>query len=121
MHDDAAAGTAADVVGLLALAARCGFGARAVFFLVIGGKAPPSNKILRRNAGRECRCRRWHRGHLWRRPCGAAIEKECPDDGGCTRGKRSRYLAASISVVRHLPILSAMILTEADAVRVRCA
>ena len=123
MHDDAAAGTAADVVGLLALAARCGFGARAVFFLVIGGKAPPSNKILRRNAGRECRRR--HRGRLWRRPwrqgCGAASEKECPDDGGCTRGKRSRYLAASISVVRHLPILSAMILTEADAARVRCA
>ena len=119
MHDDAAAGTAADVVWLLALAARCGFGARAVFFLVIGGKPPPSNKILRWNAGRECRRR--HRGRLWRRPCGAASEKECPDDGGCTRGKRSRYLAASISVVRHLPILSAMILTEADAVCVRCA
>ena len=33
----------------------------------------------------------------------------------------SRYLAASISVTRHFPMLSAMILTEADAVRVRCA
>ena len=49
------------------------------------------------------------------------VEKECPDDGGCTRRKRSRYLAASISVTRHFPMLSAMILTEADAVRVRCA
>ena len=123
MHDDAAAGTAADVVRLPALAARCSFGARAVFFLVIGGKAPPPNKILRRNAGRECRGR--HRGRLWRRPwrqgCGAASEKKCPDDGGCTRGKLSRYSAASISVTRHLPMLSVMTLTESEAVRVRCA
>src|SRR4029077_8019450 len=72
MHDDAAARSAADAVGLTALSARRGLGARAVFLLVIGGKAPAAAEILRRNAGGQ---RRGH-GRRLRGGRGADAEGE---------------------------------------------
>src|SRR5205823_2491533 len=50
MHNDAAARAASNVIGLLALAARRDFGARAIVLLVIGGKPPAPDQIGSRNA-----------------------------------------------------------------------
>src|SRR3954465_6237867 len=49
MHDHAAARSTADVVRLLALPTRRGLGTRAIFVLMVCGKAPASDQILRRN------------------------------------------------------------------------
>ena len=66
MHHDAAARAAGDVVGLAALAARRGFGAAAVGLVVIGGKAPAADQVLRRDARRKRRAGGRRRGGLGR-------------------------------------------------------
>src|SRR5262249_34885259 len=58
MHHDAACRTKCDDVWLLAPGHRCLLGARAVFLLVIGGKTPTPDDVLRRESPRAPPARR---------------------------------------------------------------
>src|SRR5262249_19638234 len=86
VHHDTAAGPERDDVRLVALTSRRRLRARAVFLLVIGGKSPAADNVLRRKG--------WWQGrtHCWRsrlielrsacRASGQAQRKQSESHGG---------------------------------------
>src|SRR5262249_54819161 len=65
IHHDAAVRPLADHVGLFALAAGIGLGARAIFRLVIGGVSPTADDLGGPHARRNLRLRRRRGADLW--------------------------------------------------------